>query len=274
MTVDEDEARVKKYLQAKIAGGICLALSGGVDSTLLLHYLARLRQNNEVVLAVTFETVLHPGKEHELAQSLARDYGIEHVLINKDVLSDPKMRFNPVNRCYLCKKKLFVHLKELAQKAGISWILDGTNADDLLEYRPGIQALRELEIASPWAELGIGKDQIRDLAQKVNLPVASRPAAPCMATRFAYGAELKADIIRKLHEGENSIKALGISVVRLRYYDGLIRIEVMPDDFARLIKYRNDIVALFKKLGFMYITLDMEGFRSGSMDIAEHAQMR
>ena len=273
MDIDEVESRVKHYLRAKTGDGICLAFSGGVDSTLLLHYLAEVRQGNAVVRAVTFETALHPEDEHELAHSLARHYGIEHIPVRKDVLGDDGIRFNPPDRCYLCKKKLFSHLKDLAQKDGIRWILDGTHADDLLEYRPGIQALSELGIASPWAELGVSKDQIRRLAQKVGLPVASRPAAPCMATRFAYGAELKADVIRKLHIGESSIQALGISVVRLRYYDGLIRIEVMPDDFRLLIEHKNAVIDLLKSLGFMYITLDMEGFRSGSMDIAHHVRM-
>ena len=274
MNTGEDEDRIKKYLQAKTAGGVCLAFSGGVDSTLLLHYLAALRLNSDLILAVTFETALHPEEEHELTGSLARHYGIEHIILKKDVLSDAEMRFNPPNRCYLCKKKLFVHLMDLAQKAGIRWVLDGTNADDLLEYRPGIKALKELEIASPWAELGIGKEQIRNLARHVNLPVASRPAAPCMATRFPYGAELRADVIQKLHQGENSIRELGIPVVRLRYYDGLIRIEVMPEDFGTLIERRNEVVALFKTLGFMYITLDLEGFRSGSMDTAKNGRMQ
>lgn len=266
MDTDLTAIKILNYLDAKIDDGICLAFSGGVDSALLLHFLAQCQGEDTNVLAVTFDTALHPPADFELTGCLAELYNVQYLALQVDILSDETLRHNPVDRCYRCKKTLFTQLKTVAARANIRWIVDGTNADDLGKYRPGIKALQELEICSPLAELGITKAEIRKLAQKVLLPVANRPSTPCMATRFPYGALLDRAIIPKLIAGENLLKGLGIETVRLRYYDGLVRIEVMETDFCRLLSHKAEIITGLKKLGFHYVTLDLEGFRSGSMD--------
>jgi uncharacterized protein len=268
--MDSGESRISVFLESRMADGICLAFSGGVDSALLLHYLAKLRIPGKPLLAVTFEMPLYPHEEYEQARSLAALYGVPHATVADNVLQDEVMLFNPPDRCYRCKKRSFSHLRELAFRKNIRWILDGTHVDDLNEYRPGIRALKELDICSPWAELGINKAEIRQLAHKVQLPVASRPSSPCMATRFPYGARLDADVIQKLYAGETFIKEkINIPVVRLRYYDGLVRIEIMPEYFEWFLNCKKEITIALKELGFQHITLDLEGFRSGSMDVVK-----
>ena len=241
MPEDALEAKITQYLKAKIANGICLAFSGGVDSALLLHFLAACQKNNAGVLAVTFDTELFPYEDIEFARSFSALYNFKHVVLPVNVLSDKKLRYNPVDRCYHCKSMLFAQLKYLADQERLSCIMDGTNATDLGQYRPGIKALQEQGICSPWAELGITKAQIRQLAQKLALPVAARPSAPCIATRFPYGAELDTKVIEKLISGEKLLKALDITTVRLRYYSGLVRIEVMEQDFNLLLKHKTTV---------------------------------
>lgn len=266
MDTDLTAAKIIRYISAKIDDGICLAFSGGVDSALLLYFLAECRSEDSHVLAATFDTVLHSCEDCELTCCMAGIYDIPHVILPADVFSDEQLLHNPVDRCYRCKKLLFTEIREIAAKENLRWIIDGTNADDLRQYRPGIKALREFNIASPWAELGVTKAEIRRLAKKVLLPVADRPSTPCMATRFPYGAKLDVDVIVKLGAGERLIRDFGAETVRLRYYDGLVRIEVPEEDFIAVLRHKTEIVAELKKLGFRYITLDLEGFRSGSMD--------
>lgn len=259
-------AKITTYLDAKIENGICLALSGGVDSALLLYFLSRYRPEAFRVLAATFHTPLLPGEDFEVSAHLASLYHVQHQMLQVDVLEDRQLLDNPVDRCYRCKKLLFSKLGEVAGKSGIRWIVDGTNADDLHAYRPGLKALKELGVCSPWAELGVGKDTIRKLAKKMRLPVADRPSAPCLATRFPYGVRLDEGILQKLDAGEKEIRKRKVETVRLRYHDGLVRIEVPEGDLAQLLMNRTEIVSCLKELGFRFITLDLEGFRSGSMD--------
>lgn len=266
MDTDLTSVKILDYLSRKIEEGLCLAFSGGVDSALLLYYLAECRLEGENVLAATFDTVLHPREDFALTRYLADLYNIKHLVIPADVFKDEALQYNPPDRCYRCKSLLFTRLKEVATDKKLRWILDGTNADDMGTYRPGIKALQELGICSPWAELGVTKAKIRQLAEKAGLPVARRPSTPCMATRFPYGAKLDVDVMQRLNVGEGFIRDLKIETVRLRYYDGLVRIEVHEDDFSKLLWHKDEIVKALKKLNFRYITLDLEGFRSGSMD--------
>lgn len=266
MDTDLLTVKIMHYLDAKIDDGICLAFSGGVDSALLLHFLAECQGEDTNVLAATFDTALHPADDFELTRYLADLYAVKHLALPADVLSDGQLALNPVDRCYRCKKMLFTKLREVAATEGVYWIMDGTNADDMRQFRPGLKALKELKISSPWAELNVTKAEIRKLARKVLLPVADRPSTPCMATRFPYGARLDVVVIQKLADGEKLIREFEIDTVRLRYYDGLVRIEVEERDFGRLLLHKKEIIAGLKKLDFHYITLDLEGFRSGSMD--------
>lgn len=248
----------------KSADGICLAFSGGVDSALLLFLLS---QKQAPVLAVTFSTPLQPLEDAGLTKALAEKYGVAHLNAEIDVLKDKLLQNNPPDRCYRCKKALFLQLCNIAHGRGLKWIFDGTNADDLNVYRPGLKALKELGICSPLALAGLTKAEVRQAAEHFTIPVAKRPSAPCMATRFPYGAKLNLKMMRDLEKGEQLIKSFGIETVRIRYYDGLARIEIPPADFQKVLDNRPEIISGLKKLGLCYITLDIEGFRSGSMDI-------
>lgn len=267
MDTDLLSLTITHYLKAKIGAGICLAFSGGVDSALLLYFLAECQSDPAKVLAATFDTVLYPKDDLKSACYLADMYAVRHLTLALDVLGDEELILNPPDRCYRCKKMLFAKLREVATQKDLRWLMDGTNADDMRQFRPGLKALQEFDVISPWAELGVAKAEIRKLARTVLLPVADRPAAPCMATRFPYGVRLDGAVIQKLAAGERLVRKFAVETVRLRYYAGLIRIEVEERDFERLLRHKKEIVSGLKKLGFNYITLDLEGFRSGSMDI-------
>lgn len=174
---------------------------------------------------------------------------------------------NPENRCYLCKRRLFSCLKEFAEERKITCILDGTNEDDLHVYRPGIQALGELGIISPLAELHITKAEVKALASMYGISVASRPSTPCMATRIPYGMELNYDILARIGEGEAFLREMFSGNVRLRLHKNVARIELDPECLEQAVMKREQVISRLKELGFSYVTLDLEGFRSGSMDL-------
>jgi len=247
---------------------ICLAFSGGVDSSLLLKVAAKaVEKTGKKVYAVTFDSRLHPSCDLQIASNVAKELGGIHKIITVDELEQEEIRFNPVDRCYLCKKKLFLSLKEFAGERKIPVIMDGTNEDDMHVYRPGIRALEELGIISLLAELHITKAQVKALAAEYGISVAQRPSAPCMATRLPYNTEIDYDILGKIGEGEEFLRSRFMGNVRLRLHKDIVRIEVDQDSFESVMKDREAVISHLKELGFAYITLDLEGFRSGSMDI-------
>ena len=247
---------------------ICLAFSGGVDSSLLLKVAAdAVKKTGKKVYAVTFDSRLHPSCDLEIAARVAKELVGIHKVVTVDELEQEEIRFNPVNRCYLCKNKLFQTLKEFAKGVGISCVMDGTNEDDMHVYRPGIKALRELGIVSLLAQLHITKAQVKKLAAEYGISVASRPSAPCMATRLPYNTEINYDILERIGQGEGLLRTMLNGNVRLRLHNDIVRIEVDPEAMEGLINNRERIVSDLKKMGFSYITVDLEGFRSGSMDI-------
>lgn len=247
---------------------ICLAFSGGVDSSLLLKVAAdAVKKTGKKVYAVTFDSRLHPSCDLEIAARVAKELVGIHKVVTVDELEQEEIRFNPVNRCYLCKNKLFQTLKEFAKGVGISCVMDGTNEDDMHVYRPGIKALRELGIVSLLAQLHITKAQVKKLAAEYGISVASRPSAPCMATRLPYNTEINYDILERIGQGEGLLRTMLNGNVRLRLHNDIVRIEVDPEAMEGLINNRERIVSDLKEMGFSYITVDLEGFRSGSMDI-------
>jgi uncharacterized protein len=247
---------------------ICLAFSGGVDSSLLLKAAAEaVKKTGKKVYAVTFDSRLHPSCDLDIASKVAKELGGIHKIITVDELEQEEIRFNPVNRCYLCKKKLFQSLREFAGEREISVIMDGTNEDDMHVYRPGIRALKELGIISLLAELHITKAQVKALAGEYGISVAQRPSAPCMATRLPYNTEIDYDILERIGDGEEFLRNRFSGNVRLRLHKDIVRIEVDQASFECVIKDRDAVISYLKKLGFSYITLDLEGFRSGSMDV-------
>lgn len=259
---------LKSEIRSLVKDGACIAFSGGVDSSLILKLAADAsRELGRDVHAVTFETRLHPVSDVQVSKSVAKEMGAIHTIIKVDEFENKDLLKNPVNRCYICKKMLFLNLLDLAKENGLKYVIDGTNADDHKVYRPGIRALKELGVISPLAALGITKAEVREFASSLGISVASRPSAPCMATRLPYDTEISFELLERIENGEEFIKGLGFSVVRLRIHKDIARIEVPADDFMKLLGYREQIVSSLKNLGFTYITLDMEGFRSGSMDI-------
>lgn len=247
---------------------ICLAFSGGVDSSLLLKAASdAARQNGTKVYAVTFDSRLHPSCDLEIASRVAKELGGIHEVITVDELEQEEIRHNPVNRCYLCKRHLFQGLRDFAVQRGVRIILDGTNEDDLHVYRPGIQALKELEIISPLAELHITKAEVKELAAEYGISVASRPSTPCMATRIPYDTDIDYGVLERIAQGEARLRAQIDGNVRLRLHGDIVRIEVDGNAFLRVLEIKDEIIRGLKELGFLYITLDLEGFRSGSMDL-------
>ena len=264
----EIKTRLEQMMAEYAKEDICLAFSGGVDSSLLLKVAADAAgKTGKDVYAVTFDSRLHPSCDLEIAARVAKELGGIHKVVSVNELEQEEIRFNPVNRCYLCKKKLFQSLKDYAKEMNILYIMDGTNEDDLHVYRPGIKALRELGIISPLAELHITKAQVKELASWYGISVASRPSAPCMATRLPYGTEIDYDILNLIGKGEEFVSSLVKGNVRLRLHNDIVRIEVDQEAMGNLMEKSREIIAYLKELGFVYITMDLEGFRSGSMDV-------
>lgn len=250
------------------AQDVMVAFSGGVDSSLLLKLACEsAKESGKKVYGATVQTRLHPAGEIEEAKKICREMGAIHVLLTVDELREAGIMDNPVDRCYLCKKHLFQKILEKAAELGASPVLEGTNEDDLHVYRPGIRALKELGIISPLAKAGLTKAEVRRLAGEYGLSVASKPATPCLATRFPYGTELSYEKIEQAEKGEAFLKGFSFRNVRLRVHGDIARIEVDREDLVKLAGHSEEIVSYLKELGYRYITLDMEGFRSGSMDI-------
>lgn len=244
--------------------GLCIAFSGGVDSALLLKLVSECRIRS---VAVTFDTFLHPSVDLKQAKELAEECGIPHYVIRIDEMENPLVMNNPPDRCYHCKHMLFEQLKKYAGQQRYGCVIDGTNADDLKTYRPGLRALEELNIKSPLAECGVSKAHVRELAKKLGVSVASRPSSPCLATRFPYGTHLTVSLLKKVEIAEEAIKRLGFYNVRVRCHQDIARIEVDCDDLQRLILIKDQVIQCCHNSGFRYVTLDLEGFRSGSMDL-------
>ncbi|WP_366925913.1 ATP-dependent sacrificial sulfur transferase LarE [uncultured Clostridium sp.] len=265
--------RLKQMMDEYAKAPVCLAFSGGVDSSLLLKLACESgRKYGNPVYAVTFNTMLHPACDLDTAKRVADEMGAEHIVIQVDELQMEGMKDNPPERCYLCKKHLFTTLLDFAREKNIVCILDGTNEDDMHVYRPGIRALKELGIISPLALCHITKKEVKELAAELSISVASRPSTPCMATRLPYGEKLDYEILRKIEAGEEYLRTVFRGNVRLRLHRDMVRLELDPDQMTAAVEKRDEVCKKLKELGFCYITLDLEGFRSGSMDlpILEH----
>lgn len=260
--------RLIEYTKDKLQAGVVVAFSGGVDSSLLLKILSmNQKENGGRLLAVTFQTTLHPSTDLSISKKVAHECGVDLKVLYLNEFSNPKIMANGKDRCYQCKKNLFSKLKEFAESKSYKYIFDGSNDDDRYVYRPGMRALKELGIESPLLECGFGKKEIRKMAESLSLSVASRPSAPCLATRLPYGQKIEESVLKMIDEGENFLKSLGFSVVRIRLHDKITRIEIEKDKFLDFIDKKDKIISFLKSLGFLYVCLDLEGFRSGSMDI-------
>ncbi len=269
MVLQEKVSRLDSRLKELSSGGIALAFSGGADSAFLLFLLADLRKKQDFPFAaLTFHSPFQPDFELEEAKALTRQAEAEHLILSGDPLALPEVAENPPDRCYYCKKYIFSRFREEALRRGMAVLADGTNFDDLSSYRPGLRALTELESVSPLAEAELTKTEIRELAARRGWAFASKPAAPCLATRFPYGTQLTPGRLRLAGAGEGILREFlpEGTAFRLRLHDDLARIEIPPAQFPLLMEKREALLAALKPLGIRYVTLDLEGFRSGSMD--------
>jgi uncharacterized protein len=248
-------------------GRVVVAYSGGVDSTFLLS-VAQETLGNENVLAVTALSPLFPERELAGAKRMAQEMGVKHILIESNELEIDGFSKNPSNRCYFCKKELFQKMQDLAQKEAISFVVEGSTLDDEKDHRPGRRAIQELSIRSPLQEARFTKGDVRELSRTLGLPTWDKPSFACLASRFPYGEEITPEGLRMVDEAEDFLFSLGFQQVRVRHYRSLARIEVYPEEMGRLMNgsLREKVVNRLKKIGYRYVTLDLQGFRSGSMN--------
>jgi uncharacterized protein len=246
--------------------GVVVAFSGGVDSTFLLNVAHTVLGEN--AYAVTAQSPTFPAHELKQAKEYARSLGVNYRIIKTDELSSDKFINNPPERCYYCKKELFSTLLKMARSQDIPWVADGSNKDDAKDYRPGMRAVKELGIRQPLFEAGLYKDEIRALSKKLKLPTWDKPAYACLSSRLPYGESITLDKLQQIERAEKFLQGLGFSQVRVRHYQNMARIEVLPEEIGRFLKQdlRTKVAAKLQKLGYQYVTLDLQGYRTGSMN--------
>lgn len=248
----------------KAAGKLAVAFSGGVDSTYLAYKAHEVLGDN--ALAVTIRSQVLIDEDFEWTVDFCKDYGIKQVVIECDVFDSEQFENNPPDRCYYCKKMDFDAILKAAAEHGITVVADGSNVDDTGDYRPGMRAMAELGIVSPLKEAGLTKNDIRQLSKEAGLPTWDKPAAACLASRFAYGEKITTEGLIRVANAEKFIRDLGFRGIRVRVHGNLARIEVAPDDKGRFLLKADEVTARLKELGFSYVTMDLKGYRTGSMN--------
>lgn len=247
-------------------GKVVVAYSGGVDSTFLLKVGQEVLGEN--IVAVTATSVTYPQSELEQARQMTTLLGVRHLIIASEELDIPGFRANPIDRCYFCKKELFSKLGEVAQQEGFHVVVDGSNYDDLGDHRPGMQAARELEVRSPLQEARLTKEEVRHFSAQRGLPTWDKPSFACLSSRFPYGEEINEEKLQRVDQAEAFLRGQGFRQVRVRHHGSLARIEVESEELKRFfeLEFIRNTVSRLKELGFTYVTLDLQGFRSGSMN--------
>jgi uncharacterized protein len=241
-----------------------IAYSGGVDSTFLIKVAYDTLGEN--ALAVTATSSTYPKRELEDAKRYAQEIGIPHVIIHSEELDLPEFSDNPSDRCYYCKKELFKKIQQITKEHHLNAVLDGSNADDTFDYRPGARARNELGVRSPLKEVGLTKQEIRQLSTFLHLKSSGKPPFACLASRIPYGVKITKERLKQVETAEEYLFSLGIRQCRVRYHDHIARIEVPRDEIPTIITNAETIIKRFKTLGFTYITLDLEGYRTGSLN--------
>jgi uncharacterized protein len=259
--LEELEAVVSPY------GSALVAFSGGVDSSLALAVTVRVLPKGRV-LAVTSNNETYLPSELEGAKALARFLGVEHLVVNTRELDDPSYAKNPTNRCYFCKSTLYSDLAKIAEEKGYACVVDGANKDDEGDYRPGRKAAKELGVISPLSVAEMGKAEVREVARYLGLPTWDKPALACLSSRFPYGQEITTEKLAQVARAEEFMRRQGYKQVRVRHHGEIARLEVGPDELERAFRERVEISTELRAAGFLYVTLDLAGYKPGSLNAA------
>ena len=247
---------------------VIVAYSGGVDSS-YLAYVANEELGPRAV-CITGQSASLPAFQSEEIGRVVKQFGLRHEIIQTEELDNPGYRANNADRCFFCKDELYTKLEAVARDRGIQHIVDGSTVDDIHDYRPGRQAATQHAVRSPLIEVGLNKDEIRELSRRAGLPTWDKPASPCLSSRLAYGTTVTIERLSKIDRGEEILRELGFREFRVRHHDQLVRLEISPSEMDRVLRREliDELARRFRELGFKYVTLDLQGFRSGSMNEA------
>ncbi|MDA0690356.1 MAG: ATP-dependent sacrificial sulfur transferase LarE [Nitrospinae bacterium] len=265
MTLTQKQKNLESHL--KDLGRVVVAFSGGADSALVLAMSQKVL-GNENVLAVTAESESLAERELLGAQKVAAELGVEHLILRTHEMDSPEYRANPINRCYHCKSELYSRLQAIAEKRNITHMVNGINQDDLGDHRPGIIAAREFGVLSPLSQAGFNKNDVRELSRQLGLTTSEKPAMPCLSSRVPYGEPISPEKLAMIEQAEDLLLSLGFTQLRVRHHGEIARIELLKEEMPEFLAdaIAETVQQRFKQIGFKYVTLDLEGFRSGRLN--------